>query len=63
MPDPYAYIPLSGKIVGSKKKSAELNKDFKDIIKSTKTGGEIQARKMEGRVVGKGIKKSNKKHK
>ncbi|KAJ3061706.1 hypothetical protein HDU98_002383 [Podochytrium sp. JEL0797] len=64
-PDPYAYIPLSGKIVGSKKKSTELSKDFKEVIKASVKGGD--ARPSGGRQAGqqgpRGVNKSNKKHK
>ncbi|ORY39357.1 hypothetical protein BCR33DRAFT_700085 [Rhizoclosmatium globosum] len=64
MPDPYAYIPLSGKIVGSKKKSTELSKDFKDVIKASVNRSDVRAGKQQGGRQGpRGVKKSNKKHK
>jgi ribosomal RNA-processing protein 12 len=62
MPDPYAYIPLSGKIVGNKKKSAEISSGLKDIIKATRNGSEVPARK-KGGPHKPGLNKSNKKHK
>ncbi|KAJ3319677.1 hypothetical protein HDU76_000482 [Blyttiomyces sp. JEL0837] len=61
MPDPYAYIPMSGKIVGNMKKSTQLSTDMKDLIKATKKGGDIKARKEFAR--SSGLKKGNKKHK
>ncbi|KAJ3238004.1 pre-rRNA processing protein [Chytriomyces hyalinus] len=69
MPDPYAYIPLSGKIVGSKKKSTELSKDFKDVIKASVSRREAGPSNRGGGAGGagggghRGVKKSNKKHK
>ncbi|KAI9349427.1 armadillo-type protein [Zopfochytrium polystomum] len=63
MPDPYAYIPLSGKIVGNMKKSTQLSTDMKSLIKITKKGGDIPKQKQpqQKRVVS--TKKGNKKHK
>ncbi|KAI9331594.1 NUC173 domain-containing protein [Obelidium mucronatum] len=65
-PDPFAYIPLSGKIVGSKKKSTELSKDYKDVLKASITGGAVRSNNQGGaggRQGPRGIKKNNKKHK
>ncbi|KAJ3030410.1 UNVERIFIED_CONTAM: hypothetical protein HDU68_009114 [Siphonaria sp. JEL0065] len=71
-PDPFAFIPLSGKLVGSKKKSTELSKDYKDVFKASITGGAIRSNNQGGGAAGaagagrqgpRGIKKSNKKHK
>ncbi|KAJ3204438.1 hypothetical protein HDU82_005845 [Entophlyctis luteolus] len=63
MPDPYAYIPLSGKIVGSKKKSTELSGDFKDVIKRSVRNTNDSAPKSQRQGSSHGIKKGNKKHK
>jgi ribosomal RNA-processing protein 12 len=62
MPDPYAYIPLSGKIVGSRKKSTQLTKDYKDVLRATVSGREAGKSAPQGRS-GKGVKKANKRHK
>ncbi|KAI8614473.1 armadillo-type protein [Chytriomyces sp. MP71] len=63
MPDPYAYIPLSGKIVGNKKKATELSKDFKDVIKASVSRKDVQTRGGSSGGPHRGVKKSNKKHK
>ena len=59
MADPHAYIPLSSKIVGNKRKSTQMTSTFKNIIKATKNGSELPGEKKQ---VGKGMKKGNKKH-
>lgn len=35
MPDPYAYIPLSGKIVGNMNKSTKLDSQLKGVLKAS----------------------------
>ncbi|KAJ3416188.1 hypothetical protein HDV05_002833 [Chytridiales sp. JEL 0842] len=62
MPDPFAYIPLSGKIVGSRKKSTQLTKDYKDVLKSAVTGRDASQKAGSART-GKGVNKANKRHK
>ncbi|KAJ3098468.1 hypothetical protein HK100_005093, partial [Physocladia obscura] len=44
MPDPYAYIPMSGKIVGNKKKATELSKDYKDVLKASLRTTDVKSR-------------------
>ncbi len=60
-PDPYAYIPLTGKIVGNMNKSTKLDGNFRKIIKAAKTGGEVDGKSRPIRTV-KGVSKQNKKH-
>ncbi|KAI8852500.1 armadillo-type protein [Chytridium lagenaria] len=60
MPDPFAYIPLSGKIVGNMRKSAKLNPELKEVIRASKDKDDSRPSKKQKNV---GIKKGNKKHK
>ncbi|KAJ3195578.1 hypothetical protein HK101_011721 [Irineochytrium annulatum] len=68
--DPFAYIPLSGKIVGNKNKSTQLNSGLVEMVKAARTGGDGKSRK--GGKAGanlangherRGTSKGNKKHK
>jgi ribosomal RNA-processing protein 12 len=59
MDDPYAYIPLTGKIVGNMKKSTKLDGTLKNILKAATKGTEVG---VKGRKL-KGLSKGNKKHK
>ncbi|KAJ3113403.1 hypothetical protein HDU96_003413, partial [Phlyctochytrium bullatum] len=45
MPDPYAYIPLSGKIVGNMKKSTQLAPELKGVLKSASGKGDTRSSK------------------
>ncbi|KAI8820144.1 armadillo-type protein [Fimicolochytrium jonesii] len=71
-PDPFAYIPLTSKVVGGKKrKAAKVAGQFKNIIKATQTGGSVNTGKGSSSgpnssgagASGSGVKKGNKKHK
>ncbi|KAJ3156226.1 hypothetical protein HDU86_003990 [Geranomyces michiganensis] len=62
-PDPFAYIPLTSKVVGGKKrKAAKVAGQFKNIIKATQSGGDVGATG-GGSAKGGPSRKGNKKHK
>ena len=58
--EPHAYIPLSSKVVGNKKKSTKLNDQFKNILKAVQSGSEVGSVKKKTHF--NRINKSNKKH-
>lgn len=65
MADPHAYIPLSGKIVGNKRKSAQTTGAFKNVIRAAKEGGPVKESSGNGNGANKRnttIKRGNKKH-
>ncbi|KAJ3144453.1 hypothetical protein HDU89_008231 [Geranomyces variabilis] len=64
-PDPFAYIPLTSKVVGGKKrKAAKVAGQFKNIIKATQSGGDVGAAGGgAGSSKGGSSRKGNKKHK
>ncbi|KAJ3216464.1 hypothetical protein HDU67_009419 [Dinochytrium kinnereticum] len=64
MPDPYAYIPLSGKIVGNMRKSAKLNNpELKEVIRTGTKGAHNDDARPNKKHKNVGVKKGNKKHK
>ncbi|KAI8912901.1 armadillo-type protein [Powellomyces hirtus] len=64
-PDPFAYIPLTSKVVGGKKrKAAKVAGQFKNIIKATQSGGHVGAAGAGSSAKGgPPTRKGNKKHK
>ncbi|KAJ3179679.1 hypothetical protein HDU87_002885 [Geranomyces variabilis] len=64
-PDPFAYIPLTSKVVGGKKrKAAKVAGQFRNIIKATQSGGDVGATGGgAGSSKGGASRKGNKKHK
>ncbi|KNC98554.1 mRNA-binding protein RRP12 [Spizellomyces punctatus DAOM BR117] len=64
MPDPFAYIPLTSKVVGGqKRKGAKIAGRFKSMMKATRDGSEVVVKGGGSGGTNKGGKKGNKRHK